>query len=152
MSGTGFVTPYLTLRYLVRSGFIDSNRVAPTLSVNSKRLADETATDSSAVIHCRIDGETRLCRLLVPVPPQTKALRKRWNEQVRNSTDCSIKAFARLRHKRSMESGSSQFGEHGPAEIAGRDDARQHSRIGANSSLTGRPWCRDFYEDPRRIT
>ena len=72
------ITAYLSLRLLV-IGFLDSNRAAPTVSVNSKRFRHETATDSSAVMHSRIDrqrNETRPRRLLVPVPSQTKALKR----------------------------------------------------------------------------
>jgi len=56
--------------------------------------------------------------------------------QVRNSTGCAIPVFVRLRHKRSMESGSSQLQGHGrrsPGEMT-----RGGNRIDANSSLAGR--------------
>jgi len=136
----------------VISGFLNTNRTAPTLW--EVRLT-RPQTDSSAVTHRRIhrqQNETRpLRRLLVPVPPQTKALKKRWNEQVRNSTDCSIKVFVRLRHKRSMASGSSQLREHGPPRSPG-ETMRGGNRVDANSSLTRPQWRRDYYDDPRRIT
>jgi len=38
MSRTGIVTPYLTLRYVVRSGFLNTYRAEATLIVNFKRL------------------------------------------------------------------------------------------------------------------
>jgi len=38
MLRTGIITPYLTLRYVVRSGFLNTYRAEATLIVNFKRL------------------------------------------------------------------------------------------------------------------